>query len=131
MPTVLIEVRKEYSQEHEIAVMEAVGSALQVAFKILNHDVKVRLVAHEPHRFLVPQLYSNPELYTLVSIDCFVGRSLEIKRDLYRRIVENLELLGVPKDHVKILVRESPKENWGIRGGQAGCDIEIGYKVEV
>jgi hypothetical protein len=37
----------------------------------------------------------------------------------------------IPKDHVKILLRELPKENWEIRGGQAGCDIELGFKVEI
>ena len=60
-----------------------------------------------------------------------VGRSLDAKRNLYRAIVNNLEGLGIPKDHVKILLREIPKENWGIRGGQAGSDVELGFKVEV
>ncbi len=36
-----------------------------------------------------------------------------------------------PKNHVKILLREIAQENWGVRGGQAGCDIELGFKVEV
>jgi phenylpyruvate tautomerase PptA (4-oxalocrotonate tautomerase family) len=46
-------------------------------------------------------------------------------------IVENLQRLGIPIDHVKILIREIPKENWGIRGGQAGCDVELGFKIDV
>ena len=54
-----------------------------------------------------------------------------MKRALYRGIVEKLEGLGVPRDHVKILLRELPKENWGIRGGQAACDLELGFKIEV
>jgi hypothetical protein len=29
------------------------------------------------------------------------------------------------------MLREIPKENWGIRGGQAACDVELGFKVEV
>jgi hypothetical protein len=32
---------------------------------------------------------------------------------------------------VKILLREIQKENWGIRGGQAGCDVELGFKIDV
>ena len=66
-----------------------------------------------------------------ISIDAFAGRSLEAKRKLYSAIVTNLESLDIPSDHVKILLREIPKENWGIRGGQAGCDVELGFKIDV
>ena len=85
----------------------------------------------EPHRFACPPDRSHPELYTHISIDAFPGRSLDAKRALYRGIVEKLEGLGIPRDHVKVLLRELPKENWGIRGGQAGCDVELGFKIEV
>lgn len=131
MPIALIEVRKNYSTEQEIALMTAIQSAIQEAFKILNSDINVRLLVHEPHRFTLPSTISHPELYTHISIDCFSGRSLDAKRHLYRSIVENLEALGIPKDHIKILIRESSKENWGIRGGQAACDVDLGYTVEV
>jgi len=131
MPSVLIEVRQQYPQEREIAIMEAVHTALQEAFKILPGDKNVRLLVHEPHRFACPPSKEQPELYTHISIDAFAGRSLEAKRNLYRTIVNNLELLGIPKDHVKILFREIPKENWGIRGGQAGCDVDLGFIIEV
>lgn len=74
---------------------------------------------------------AQPESYTHISIDAFAGRSLEAKRDLYAAIVRNLESFGIPKDHVKILLREVPLENWGIRGGQAGCDVDLGFKIDV
>ncbi len=131
MPSVLIEVRQQYSPEKEIALMEAVHAALREAFKILPHDRNVRLVVHEPHRFACPPDKDKPALYTHISIDVFAGRSLDAKRNLYKAIVNNLESLGIPKNHVKILLREITKENWGIRGGQAGCDVELGFKVEV
>lgn len=131
MPSVLIEVRKQYTSEQEIAIMDAVHSALIEAFKILPGDKNVRLIGHEPHRFAYPPNKERPELYTHISIDCFVGRSLDAKRNLYQAIVKNLEKLSIPKDHVKIMLREIPKENWGIRGGQAACDVELGFKVEV
>ncbi len=131
MPSVLIEIRKKYDPEQEIALMNAVHSALREAFKILPEDRNVRLIVHEPHRFAFPPTKERPELYTHISIDCFAGRSLEAKRNLYRTIVQNLEAFGIPRDHVKILLREITKENWGIRGGQAGCDVELGYKIDV
>ena len=131
MPSILIEVRKKYRQEEEIALMEAVHAALLEAFRILPHDKNIRLVVHEPHRFACPPDREKPEFYTHISIDAFTGRSLDAKRNLYMAIVKNLAPFGIPKNHVKILLREIPKENWGIRGGQAGCDVELGFKVDV
>ena len=81
--------------------------------------------------FRSPPAREHPEAYTHISIDCFAGRSLEAKRALYAAIVANLEPLGIPRDHVKILLREIPRENWGIRGGQAGCDVDLGFRVDV
>ncbi|MBA5608400.1 tautomerase family protein [Duganella sp. FT3S] len=131
MPSVLIEVRTSYTREQELAIIEAVHMALRDAFKILPGDKNVRLIAHEPHRFACPPDKQKPELYTHISIDAFAGRSVDAKRDLYSAIVRNLETLGIPKDHTKILLRDIPRENWGIRGGQAGCDVELGFKVNV
>ena len=131
MPSVLIEIRRAITAEEESLLMEAVHSALREAFRILPGDRNVRLIAHQPHRFACPPDRSSPELYTHISIDAFAGRSLDAKRTLYRCIVRNLEGLGIPKDHVKVLLRELPKENWGIRGGQAGCDVELGFKIDV
>lgn len=131
MPSILIETRKQYPPEQEAALMEAVHAALRESFKILPHDRNVRLIVHEPHRFACPPDREKPEFYTHISIDAFAGRSLDAKRNLYKTIVKNLEPFGIPKDHIKILLREIEKENWGIRGGQAGCDVELGFNVDV
>jgi phenylpyruvate tautomerase PptA (4-oxalocrotonate tautomerase family) len=131
VPSVLIEVRRPLDERAGADVIEAVHRALREAFRIPADDRCVRLVVHEPHRFECPPDRSHPELYTHVSVDAFSGRSLEAKRALYRSIVENLELLGIPRDHVKVLLREIPRENWGIRGGRAGSDVELGFEVEV
>lgn len=103
MPSVLIEVRQERNREQEVALMEAVHTPLCEAFKILLGDKNVRLVVHEPHRFACPPDRDKPELYTHISIDAFAGRSLDAKRSLYKAIVSNLEPLGIPKNHVKIM----------------------------
>jgi phenylpyruvate tautomerase PptA (4-oxalocrotonate tautomerase family) len=131
MPTVQIEVRRSYSREQETALIEAVQAALGDAFKTPPGDRNVRLLVHEPHRFACPPARDTPEAYTLISIEAFAGRSLDAKRSLYRTIVANLEPLGIPKDHVMIVLHEIPRENWGIRGGQAACDVDLGFKVDV
>ncbi len=135
MPVVLIEVRKYYTSDEASRVISAVYSALQKAFMLANNVITIRLLTYSAEQFFIPDtnpvVYTKPDLFTLVSIDCFEGRSLETKRKLYALIVNNLALVGIPQDHIKILLRENKMENWGIRGGQAACDIDVGYKVEI
>jgi phenylpyruvate tautomerase PptA (4-oxalocrotonate tautomerase family) len=131
MPSVLIEVRKPYPADQEVALMTAVHSALLEGFKIPEWDRNVRLVVHEPHRMAYPTNCQQPELFTQVSIDAFAGRSLAAKRVLYQAIVRNLAALGIPGTHVTIVIREVTRENWGIRGGQAACDVDLGFSTDV
>jgi phenylpyruvate tautomerase PptA (4-oxalocrotonate tautomerase family) len=131
VPTALIEVRRHYTAAEEVAIMDAVHGALVAAFRIPPQDKNVRLIVYEPHRFACSPNRTEPELFTLVSIDCFAGRSVQAKRNLYREIVDRLATLGIPRDHVLITLREIQAENWGIRGGQAACDINLGFDVHV
>jgi phenylpyruvate tautomerase PptA (4-oxalocrotonate tautomerase family) len=108
-----------------------VNPALVTAFRIPEQDKHVRLVAHDPHRFAGPPRLTDPDRATMVSIDCFAGRSLQAKRTLYAEIVGRLEPFGIPRDHVTITLREIGAENWGIRGGQAACDVHLGFDVNV
>ena len=125
-----IEVRREYAQHEETALMDAVHAAVVAAFRIPERDRTVRLIVHAPHRFRVPPGLAHPECATVVSIDAFAGRSLDAKRDLFRIMAENLEGLGIPRDHLKVVIRDVPRENWGL-GGRAGSDVEIGFAIEV
>ena len=131
MPNVLIEVRRSYSEEEETALIDAVHAALVDAFIIKSIDKTIRLVVHEPHRFAYPPTLTQPEYFTHITINAFTGRTLEAKRNLYRSIVTRLDTLGIPPDHILILIQESPLENWGVRGGQAACDINLGFKVDI
>lgn len=97
--------------------------------KIPEGDKTIRLVVHEPHRFPAPPGMSDR--YTLINIDLFIGRSIDAKKKLYCAIVKNLEPLGIPADHVKSLLRESPSEDWGIRGGVPASEVDLGFDVNV
>lgn len=131
MPHAQIEVRRQWSVDEEIALIDAVHGALVAAFQIPPKDKHIRLVVHEPHRFAAPPDLAQPEYLTLVHIDCFAGRSLDAKRALYREIVDRLAALGVPRGHVSITLRDIPTQNWGIRDGRAACDVDLGFTVEV
>lgn len=131
MPFALIEVRRRYTADEEVAIVDAVHGALVAAFRIPPADKHVRLVAHEPHRFAVSPGQTDPERYTLITIDCFAGRSVDAKRQLYSEITARLGELGVPPRDVAVVLREASTENFGIRGGNAACDLDLGFKVDV
>ncbi|GAA2804637.1 tautomerase family protein [Kribbella solani] len=131
MPSSLIEVRRPYTEAEEVALIDAVHDALVTAFKIPAQDKNVRLVVHAPHRFACSPRLSTPEYFTLVTIDCFAGRSVDAKRALYAAIVDNLQPLNIPADHVTIVVRDLATENWGLRGGHAACDLDLGFTITV
>ena len=128
MPNATIETRRQYSREEETGIIDAVHAAMIEGLKIPEGDKTVRLVVHEPHRFPAPP---GDERYTLVDIDLMAGRSLDAKKALYRAIVSNLKPFGIPGDLIKVLLRESPAENWGIRGGVPASEVELGFEVNV
>ena len=131
MPSILIEVRRSYSDAEAGALIDAVHAALMDAFKTPAWDRNVRLVEHAPQRFACSPRISAPERYVQITMDCFPGRSLDAKRALYRGIVDRLGSLGIPADCVQTLLREAPRENWGIRNGQAAIDVDVGFTVNV
>jgi phenylpyruvate tautomerase PptA (4-oxalocrotonate tautomerase family) len=128
MPVVTIEVRRTYTRSEEIGIIDAVHSALMEGLKIPEWDKTIRFISHEPHRFTSAP--GKGERYTLITIDLFAGRSLAAKKKLYSAIVRNLDALRIPPDHVKVALREIPRENWGI-GGLAASEIEIGFEIKV
>ena len=113
MPFVTIEVRRHWSDDEQTAIIDAVHAALIHAFGIPASDKNIRLVEHDPRRFAVSRLLARPEFKTLISIDCYSGRTVEMKQTLYAEILRRLEAIGIPRDHVSIVLREEPHENWG------------------
>ncbi|MDB5986182.1 MAG: 4-oxalocrotonate tautomerase, partial [Nevskia sp.] len=69
--------------------------------------------------------------YTLVEITLFPGRSHDAQRALYKAIVRRLGEFGIAPADVKVILHEVVRENWGVRGGQSGADIALGFKVDV
>jgi phenylpyruvate tautomerase PptA (4-oxalocrotonate tautomerase family) len=130
MPSTLIEVRRAYTPDQQVALINAVHDALVAAFKIPEDDRFIRLIEFEPHAMVNGLHDGVADAYMRVTIDCFSGRSIEAKRALYEEIVERLGAHGIPRDHVSILLRESPPENWGA-GGIPASDYDLGFDINV
>lgn len=131
MPVGLIEIRRPTSAEEDDALIAAVHESLVAAFAIPRGDRHHRLVTHDPSRMVRGTGDQVADNYTRITIDCFVGRSINAKRTLYREIITRLATLGIDPLDVSILLRESPLENWGIRGGQAASDVDLGFTVTI
>ena len=129
MPLVKIEARRGASPETKRALLDAVHAALVEVFKIPDRDRHQRFVEYAPEDFEIPD--GKSERFTIVEIDAFAGRSLDAKRALYQEIVTRFEAAGVPKNDVMIVLRDVPRENWGLRGGRAACDVDLGFEVQV
>jgi len=129
MPDVLVEVRGAWLGSQKSRFLDAIHAAIVDALQTPKGDKVLRLTEHKAEQFAVPQ--SAGDKYTHIELTMFVGRSLAAKRALYKAIVRNLEPFGVAPNDVKIILIEVPLENVGIRGGNAACDLDLGYKVQV
>jgi phenylpyruvate tautomerase PptA (4-oxalocrotonate tautomerase family) len=133
MPLTTIDIHTTYASEVETDIIEAVQSALLETLQLPAHDRNVKLAVHAPHRMIVPPTLAQPEKRTVVTIALFPGRSQDAKRHLYLAIVANLENCSaqIPRDHVLICLQEVPFEHWGIRGGQAASDVDLGFSTQI
>lgn len=66
-----------------------------------------------------------------VEIVAFPGRTPDAKRKLYAGIAANLGRAGVDPQRLLVVVHEPPLANWGIRGGQAATDVQLGFALDV
>ena len=129
MPFIRVELLAGKTPEFKKAVLDEVHAALVDAFKIPDDDRTQRLVELAPEAFEFPAARRPDPV--LIEITCFSGRSLEAKRQLYRRLAERLVVRpGIEPRNVCVVLNDVPRENWGFDG--VGADqLELRYKVEV
>ena len=130
MPLVKIEMLNGKPKEYKKAVFDSVHKALVDAFKIPDTDRMQKIIEYDKENFEVnPNMSENA---MMIEITAFSGRSYEAKKKLYELIVTNLEKSpGINPMDVLIVVKESSSGNWGIRGGKAARELDLGYKVSV
>jgi phenylpyruvate tautomerase PptA (4-oxalocrotonate tautomerase family) len=129
MPLVTIVMRKGKSREYKKSILDAVHDSLMAAFKIPDHDRNQRIIEIEPDNLEHPG--GKTENFVTIEMTVFPGRSSQAKKALYREIVIRLRDLGIEGDDILIILNEPPLENWGIRGGHAASEVDIGFKLDV
>jgi phenylpyruvate tautomerase PptA (4-oxalocrotonate tautomerase family) len=127
MPLVHVHLRAGRPAPEKKAILDAVHAALVDAFKIPEHDRNQLL-----HEYAEGSLESRHGAGAVfVELVVFPGRSLDAKRKLYAGIAARLGRAGVDPQQVLVVLHEPPLESWGIRGGKAAVDVDLGFALDV
>ena len=130
MPLVKVEIRKGKSEKHRKAILDGIHDALVQAVKIQDYDRFQRIYELDEASFEIPEAKTNN--VTLIEITMFPGRSLEVKKALYKAINDNLaQNPGVDGNDITIVLYEPPLENWGMRGGKLADEVVFGPNTTV
>lgn len=128
MPYVRIEIPSPWPLGPCEALFAAVEGALVAALGVPPGDAFLRLATYDSATARLPARHGP--LFTFVEIQLFPGRSEATKRSLYRELCERLQALGIPGDDLAIALVEIARENWGLRGGRPGSEIDPGFLIE-
>jgi hypothetical protein len=70
--------------------------------------------------------------YTIVEVLMFAGRTTATKKALYRDLYERFERdLGIASVDLEIIVLETPRHDWGIRGLPGDELTDLTYQVDI
>jgi len=123
MPFVKIFLRKGKSPEYLRSVADAVHGALVAQanvpaddrFQILHEVSDDSLIAHPSYGGV-----NRSKDVVIIEITLNVGRTVEIKKNLYADIARRLQdAADVRADDVMVSLVEVQKENWSFGGGRA------------
>lgn len=118
MPAVKIEMGNKWKIETAVSVKNIVMAEVKNTFGLNSSDRNIRVIRYDQDLFELKDPYE-----VFIEIQLVAGRSIDLKRQLYKNIVNALEQKTIfKKENILIFINEQPAENWGIKGGIAGCD---------
>ena len=130
MPLVKVEIIEGRNREYKQAILDGIHNALIDAFKIPEDDRIQRLYELSHEDFEIAGFKTDK--FVLIEATIFEGRSLDAKRALYAGIVRNLAANpGIYGNDITIVLKEVPLDNWGIRGGKPGSEVNLGFEINV
>lgn len=108
---------------------EVIHQCLLEVLKLPQDKKFQRFMLLEPEDFIFPS--DRSEKYTIIEIIMFEGRSIETKKRLIGLLYEVLAAsFGIVAQDLEIVLIETPKHNWGIRG-LPGNELTLNYTVKV
>jgi phenylpyruvate tautomerase PptA (4-oxalocrotonate tautomerase family) len=121
MPLVRIDTTQRLDPERRRALGDAVHRALVETISVPPDDRFQVIVGHADALHVTSSYLGidhGPDL-VLVQITITVGRTLEQKRTLFRRIADEVAAAGVRREDVMVNLLEVTKENWSFGNGEA------------
>ncbi|MGH2426837.1 MAG: tautomerase family protein [bacterium] len=123
MPLVRISLREGKPAAYRKAVGDAVHQAMVEAINVPPLDRFQVITEHKPDGLIYDAEYlgvRRTDEVVFIQITLNAGRTVELKKALYARIVEKLKQNpGVRPEDVFINLTEVPKENWSFGNGVA------------
>lgn len=121
MPLVRIALKERKTDAYRAAVGDAIHRAMVDTIDVPPDDRFQVFTEHAADALVYDPGYlgiHRGDEFVLIQITLNVGRTLEKKKALYRRIAENLAKdPGVPPSDVMVNLVEVPKENWSFGNG--------------
>ncbi len=123
MPLVKLFLRKGKSPEYLRSIADAVHEALVAQANVPADDRFQIICGLDENALIAHPSYggvSRSNDLIIIEITLNIGRTVEIKKNLYADIARRLEQAAdVRPDDVLISLVEVPKENWSFGGGRA------------
>lgn len=123
MPLVRIALRKGKSPEYRRALSDSIHRAMVEAIKIPEQDRFQVITEHDEAGLVYDPSYlgiSRTNDVVLIQITMSAGRTLEVRKALFARIVQLLrESPGLRPEDVFVNLVETAKENWSFGNGIA------------
>ena len=122
MPIVTISLSKTWSIEDQKLIADGIHEAIVGVgfpktdrFQKIHRLSKDQILYDDRHPNLTE---SRTENFVLIEIIISLGRSVEFKKDLLSRIIQNLKNKpGILPHDVMVLFIETARENWAFAGG--------------
>jgi len=122
MPLVTISLSKSWSIEDQKLIADGIHEAIVgVGFPQTDRFQKIHRLSQD--QFLYDDRHPNltesrTEKFVLIEIIISLGRSVEFKKDLLTRIIQNLKNKpGILPHNVMVLFLETARENWAFASG--------------
>jgi phenylpyruvate tautomerase PptA (4-oxalocrotonate tautomerase family) len=127
MAQVKVYMNREHLEKVRTTLSNIVQSCLCDALGLPFEKKFQRFFPLEPENFIHP----HGEPYVILEIILFEGRSVEAKKKLMALLFERFQThLGISSHDLEIVLLESARHNWGIRG-LPGDELTLEYRVGV